>query len=260
MSRLARFMGSTAIAVLCLFLSACSEQELYGKLSERAANEMVAVLQSNGISAKKLSKEGQQFAVTTSQDSFAKAVEVLRANGYPKDQFDSAGQIFKKEGFVSSPIEEHARLEYAKSQELSDTLSHFDGVILARVNLAVPERDPLSDKPRVSSASVYIKHRKEVDLLSKKAQMVALVVNGVQGLPYENVTVVLDPSEAAPVMSQSIDAPAGSSGFSQAALTIALVGCILAAIGGGLWYLQRYRPSRERGLSLVAAEEPDRGA
>jgi type III secretion protein J len=248
MSRLASFMGSTAIAVLCLFLSACSEQELYGKLNERAANEMVAVLQSNGISAKKLSKEGQQFAVTTSQDSFAKAVEVLRANGYPKDQFDSAGQIFKKEGFVSSPIEEHARLEYAKSQELSDTLSHFDGVILARVNLAVPERDPLSDKPRVSSASVYIKHRKEVDLLSKKAQMVALVVNGVQGLPYENV------------MSQFIDAPAGSSGFSQAALTIALVGCILAAIGGGLWYWQRYRPSRERGLSLVAAEEPDRGA
>jgi type III secretion protein J len=259
MSSLARFMGSMAIAVLCLFLSACSEQELYGQLNERQANEMVAVLQSNGISAKKLRKEGQQFAVTASQDSFARAVEVLRATGYPRDQFDSAGQVFKKEGFVSSPVEEHARSQYAKSQELSDTLSHFDGVILARVNLAVPERDPLSDKPRVSSASVYIKHRKEIDLSSKKAQMVALVVNGVQGLPYDNVTVVLDPSEAVPAMPQSIDATPAQSSFSQAALTIALVGCILATVGGGVWYWQRNKPSRERGLSLVVAEESDRG-
>lgn len=256
-----RSIGSMAtVAMLCLFLSACSEQELYGQLTERQANEMVAVLQSAGLSAKKLRKEGQLFAVSTSQDSFARAVEVLRATGYPRDQFDSIGQVFKKEGFVSSPSEEHARLQYAMSQELQNTLSSIDGVVLARVHLAVPERDPLSDKPRVSSASVFIKHRKEVDLSSKIAKIKGLVVNGVQGLPYENVSVEFFPSESLSIISTASDVAPARSEFSQAALSVALIGCLLAAVGGGLWYWQRYRPARERGLSLVVAKEPSRGS
>jgi type III secretion protein J len=253
-----RLVGSMVVATLCLMLSACNEQELYSKLNERQANEMVAVLQSAGLPAKKLSKEGQLFAVSTSQDSFARAVEVLRATGYPRDQFDTAGQVFKKEGFVSSATEEHARLQYAKSQELNDALSNIDGVILARVQLAIPERDPLSDKPRASSASVLIKHRKEVNLLPKLDQIKGLIVSGVQGLPYENVSVMLDSAEAISAISRPTDVPATQSDFSRVALTVALIGCIFAAIGGGLWYWQKRKPSLQRGLSLVAAEDVSR--
>ena len=40
-----------ALAATALLLSACGEKELYRDLSEREANEMVAVLQNAGVSA-----------------------------------------------------------------------------------------------------------------------------------------------------------------------------------------------------------------
>jgi len=46
------FARRLALPCLMLWLLAgCSEQELYGQLNERQANEMVAVLRSAGIAA-----------------------------------------------------------------------------------------------------------------------------------------------------------------------------------------------------------------
>ena len=59
-------LAAAALAAATLLLAACSEQELYGQLSERQANEMVAVLRSTGIAAEKVSSEGK-FSVTTSR-------------------------------------------------------------------------------------------------------------------------------------------------------------------------------------------------
>jgi len=179
------------IGILLLALSGCNEQVLYSKLSEQQVNEMVAVLQMAGLSAKKENLGKGLFAVTISSHHFANAVEHLYAYGYPREQFDSLGNVFKKEGFVSSPLEERARLVYAQSQEMGNTIARIDGVVMARVHLAVPEKNPLNDTIKPSSASVFIKHRREVDLSASVSQIKSLVVNGVEGLPYDNVTVAL---------------------------------------------------------------------
>ena len=189
-----RLLAATA-GTLILACAACSsDQALYSKLSERQANEMVAVLLSAGIDAEKISNDGQ-FSISTPTKNFSAAVRALSAQGYPRDTFDSMGDVFKREGFVSSPLEERARLSHAMSQELANTIASIDGVITARVHLVMPENNPLIDKPQPSAAAVFIKHRADHDLQSQVTQIKALVVNSIEGLKYGNVTVALFPAE-----------------------------------------------------------------
>ena len=194
-AHLPRLLAAASAASLILACTACSSnQELYSQLSERQANEMVAVLLSAGIAAEKRSQDGR-FSIATPAESFSAAVRALSAQGYPRDTFDSMGAVFKREGFVSSPLEERARLSHAMSQELANTIASIDGVITARVHLVMPENNPLVDKPQPSAAAVFIKHRPDRDLQSQVTQIKALVVNSIEGLKYGNVTVALFPAE-----------------------------------------------------------------
>jgi type III secretion protein J len=193
-ARLRRLLVMLAVSGL---LTACSGTDLYSQLNERQANELIAALQSAGISADKRSKDTVVWTVRVAKGDFARAVDTLRAQGLPREEFESLGRVFRKEGFVSSPLEERARLNYGMSQELSNTLTSIDGVLVARVHLAVPERDPLSDRPRPASASVMVKHRPGIDMSQHIGQIKALVVNSVEGLSYEHVTVSLFPAHEA---------------------------------------------------------------
>jgi type III secretion protein J len=92
------------------------------------------------------------------------------------------GDIFKKEGFVSSPLEERARYLYALSQELAQTLSLIDGVVSARVHVALPEHRPLDDAPRSASAAVAIIQEPDVDLSPLEIDIKAIITDGVEGL------------------------------------------------------------------------------
>ena len=258
---LSRAFGRLLRAVLlpaaaAFMLAACGTQDLYAQLDEQQANEMVAVLRGAGIDADKEAREGQSFAVIAAQSDFARAITVLRANGYPRDSFDSIGRVFKKDGFVSSPVEEHARLTHALSQEIANTLSHIDGVVVARVQLALPDKDPLADKPQPAAAAVFIKHRAGVDLSGSVNQIKALVVNSVEGLPYDNVTVALFPAQGWP---DAAAAPARAvSPLDVALMLLAALGMTALLAGGGLWLWRRRRagtkPRVEPGGTITALE------
>lgn len=180
--------------LVALALTGCNSQELYSKLNERQANEMVAALREAGIDSEKKAADGT-FSVLIAAKDFGAAVNTLKAQGLPKNEFQSLGQVFKQGGMVSTPTEERARMLYALSQELSNTIANIDGVITARVHLAMPEKNPMIDKVRPSGASIFIKHRADRDLTSQVAQIKALVVNSIEGLPYDNVTVALFAAE-----------------------------------------------------------------
>lgn len=188
-------MRKVSTLLLCLLLAGCSQQVVFNRLDEAAANEMVAALRQSGITAEKAQKDAA-YAVTVPDGDFARAVQVLQALGLPRVEFDSLGKVFKREGFVSTPLEERARLVHALSQELSHTVSSIDGVLLARVTLVMPDKHPLSDKYTPSSAAVLIKHRPGLDIDAMVPKVKALVVNSVEGLPYEGVTVVAFPAES----------------------------------------------------------------
>jgi type III secretion protein J len=250
--RLALVAGCT----LTVLLAACSRQELYSQLTERQANEMVAALRGAGIDAEKQSQEGR-FSVLTGSGDFPRAVQVLNAQGLPREAFDTMGKVFKREGFVSSPLEEHARLLHAMSQEISNTLANIDGVVTARVHLVVPERNPLADKPQPAAASVFIKYRPDRDLSAQVAQIKALVVNSVEGLAYDNVTVALFPADAMPDDAAKAARPAAQTPAARTAsletplLSGGLAGALALGGGGMLWWRRRGNPS-----ALPAPNEP----
>lgn len=241
---------------LLVLLAACSQQELYGQLNERQANEMVAVLRNAGLVAEKtLARDGKSFAVNTTAHDFSRAVEVLHAGGFPRDAFDNLGQVFKKEGFVSSPLEERARFTHALSQELSSTLSNIDGVVQARVHVSVPEKNPLADKPAPATASVFIKHRPGVDLSQQLGKIKALVVNSMEGLPYDNVTVALFPAEPIPPAAPRSALAAAWDNYGTVLLTAAGVGFAALAAALALWWRQRRPLGGPTGAQVSAAPD-----
>lgn len=217
-------------------IAGCSGQELYRDIDEREANEMVAVLMRAGIDSSKVPGEKGTFTVEVSQGDFARSVDVLRQHGLPRDQYESLGTVFKKEGFTSSSLAERARLVYGISQELSNTISQFDGVIEARVHLALPEADPLTGAANPPSASVFVKYREGFDLPSQTAAIKALVTNSVEGLGYDKVSIAMTEAKAPPVPLST--AGTGSLGTILAGIG-ALIGIGFVALAGWRAYAAR---------------------
>ncbi len=193
-----RHIWLAVLLALGLSLAGCSKQNLYANQSEEHANEMIAVLGESGIIADKEAGEEGTYNVNVTQADFAKSVELLRSRGLPREQFESLGTIFKPGGLNETPLAQRARLIFGLQQELSQTINEIDGVVTARVQLAMPQPDPLSQDIRPSSASVLVKYRTGFDLRSQTSAIKALVANGVEGLNYDNVSVVMVPAQALP--------------------------------------------------------------
>lgn len=179
--------------VLAVALAACTT-ELYTKQSENDANQMMAALLQHGISAEKKSADGgKTWNVSVGNDDVVQAMSVLASAGLPAEKKASLGDIFKKDGLISTPTEERVRFMHGVTQELSDTLTQIDGVIVAKVHIVLPNNDPLATTTKPSSASVFVKYRPEADLSAMTPAIKSLVAHSVEGLAYENVTVTLAP-------------------------------------------------------------------
>jgi len=194
-SSLPRWVQRALVLLVALLLSAC-ETELYNNLDQRQANEMVATLQQRGIPAQRVAVKGGQYTVVVDKARFAESITILNDAGLPKQEFQTMGQVFKKDGLVSSPTQERAQMIFALSQELSRTVSEIDGVLSARVHLVLPENDMLRQQLVPSSASVFIRHRSDAPVGNLVPQVKMLVANGVAGLSYDKVSVVLVPVDS----------------------------------------------------------------
>ena len=238
-----RRLRLTMAALLLCALAACgSKVTLYAAASEDEANELLSVLLDSGIKTEKVpGKEGAAVLVEAGQ--VARALDILRARGLPRERFDGMGQIFRKEGLVSSPLEERARYIYALSQELTNTLSQMDGVLAARVHVVLPERGGIGETAMPSTAAVFIKHQVGYSLDALQPQIRKLVTHAIPGLTEDRVSIAL---VSAHPRASGTDAPPRTSllGFEVAPESVgglgALLGVLLVlllAAGGGLAYL-----------------------
>ncbi|MFP8968064.1 type III secretion system inner membrane ring lipoprotein SctJ [Pokkaliibacter sp. CJK22405] len=190
------------VVVLTLLLAGCGKEvELYRQLSEVDANEVLAELASKHIEAEKvIAKDGVTIMIDS--DSMARAVDILEAAGLPRKRRDNMGDIFKKDGVISSPLEERARYIYALSQELESTLSQIDGVVVARVHVVLPERVAPGEAVQPASAAVFIKYlpsQLDPDVILPRVQR--MVTSSIPGLAdtkdeKDKLAVVFVPAEA----------------------------------------------------------------
>ena len=188
----------TFVALLFLLLGGC-KVELYTDLPEQEGNEMLALLLKHGIESEKQPGKDNMVSLFIEEDQTARAVEILSRNGYPQTKFSTINDIFSNDGLVSTPFEERTRYIYGLSQEVSETLSNIDGVLVARVHIVLPAESSsgIGNKKVVSpaSASVFIKYNSDYDLDSYIPQMKSIVANAIEGLSYDQVSVSLFPAE-----------------------------------------------------------------
>jgi len=179
--------------ILCLLVGGCNE-EVYSNLEEDEANEMLATLIANGVSATKTDYGKSGFSVHVDSNSMLRAIVILKDAGFPKRMRDSIGTLFPKSGIISSPFEERVRYIYALSEDIANTLSKIDGVLTSRVHIVLPEKRRPGQEAKPSSASVFLRYQPGVDLEFFIPQIRRLVSSAIEGLEYSSVTVVLKES------------------------------------------------------------------
>ena len=252
---------AVGLALMLCALAGC-QTELYSKLDEREANDMIALLHKYGVAAERSFAKDGTSQISVEERQLPQAIELLKANGLPRRTFTNMGEVFKSSGLISSPTEERARFIYALSEELSRTISDIDGVLSARIHVVLPKNDLLRQDATPSSASVFIRHDARAPLKSLLPHVKMLVANSIEGLSYEKVSVVLVPVErpaieaAAPrtVGTAGLMTPRTAGGASQA-LTLSLAGLPALLLTGALafWFGRRQARRGHGDLQPVAS-------
>lgn len=258
----------SVLIVFALCVAGCSDRvELHRQLSEQDANEVIAELADKQVRAQKNpTKNGVSVSVNTLDIS--RAVNVLEAAGLPRATRSTLGEIFRKEGVISTPLEERARYIYALSQELEATLSKIDGVIVARVHVVLPERIAPGEPVQPASASVFIKHNTRLDPDSIQSRVRRLVASSIPGMATaldnpQKITTVFVPSAAFQEKQQLIFfgpflVPEHNLGFWKTVVVSAVTGLSLIMIALAIW-LYRFLQLRNKPAS-GSQSQPAEGA
>lgn len=211
-------------------LAGCNKVELYSGLHENEANQMMALLLENGVDCEKLPGTEGTFILHVESDSFARSVEILKEHGFPRANYQGVGEVFAKSGLVSSPSEERIRFMNALSQDIAGTIALIDGVLNAQVHIVLPNNNPFVQDAHPSSAAVFISYRPDSNVPGSVSLIKNLVLNSVEGLSYDKISVALFPASIKTV-------PASHKSSPQDNPLVLLGGVLLLAalIGGGVF-------------------------
>jgi type III secretion protein J len=204
----ARVLGFVALVAST---SACdSPREIVHGMTELEANEILVVLEDQGISGDKTMEEGRivtwKVAVPTSRSR--DALKVLVNNRLPKPRSTTLGDVYPpgSGGMIPTKSEEKAKFLLAMQGEIERILKSIPGVQDAKVSVVVPEKNVIRDvdtPPPPATASVAIVYNPDKD--GKKPvpeeRIQSLVAAGVEGLKPQNVQVVMKENRPSPIVS-----------------------------------------------------------
>lgn len=246
---------SRSLSLFALVALAGCDSSVAGSLDEDQANEIVVALDGQGISALKHEEDGVSetpvFRVDVSRDDMARALTTLRAAELPRHDERGIEEVFGAGGLVPTATEERARYTSALSGELARSLETMDGILDARVHLALPEtRDlPLDAPPPHPRASVLLKYRHGAVRPYDDDAVRAIVAGAVQGMEASDVAVVGVAAPAAPTSAQTalvrigpIAVTRGSAGALKLLLGGSIALNVLVALGAAVLVLRRKKP------------------
>ncbi|NGX58369.1 MAG: Nodulation protein NolT [Chlamydiae bacterium] len=199
------------LVILIVFTGCSSTTTIYHGLDERDANDILVYLDNKGIKSYKIQAAatggGAQkeilWDIAVPNEDEKHAMALLRAAGLPRRAGQSLLTIFEKGGLVPSELEEKIRYEAGLGEQIASTIRKIDGVLDAEVQLSFPEDDPLNPERKKGdvTASVYVKHTGVLD--DPNTQLIPkirrLVASAIQGLKFENVTVIPDKARYADI-------------------------------------------------------------
>lgn len=252
--------GAWVLAAAAVLAGCERPSELLGRVGEADANASLRVLREHGISAEKVyRKDG--ITITVAPRDTVSALDTLNAYGLPRGTSTSLGDVFKREGMVSTPLEERARLVHALSKELEGIIEAIDGVVVARVLVVLPDRALPGEPLKPPSASVFVKHRDDLDPDLIRQQIARLVGSAVPGLAEgwrERVTVVFvraaDPAPGrAHAAAAAQAATAADASRHRSAWLAAILGVVALTSVSGVMLVRRLRRTAKGGDAATGA-------
>lgn len=184
------------IALLALGAAGCQTPVLHG-LSEQDSTRTLAILQEQGIMAGKEpdNLETGTWKVMVPRQDVVRVWSVLQQYRLPSSPGRRFQDVFGKNKLVVAPIEERALFLEALQGEIGHTLEGVQGVVAARVHVAIPEPDLSGQNPRESKASVMIEYSPDASGQPplRPDEVQKLVASGVADLKTENVSVIMKP-------------------------------------------------------------------
>lgn len=192
-------LGAVALLIVVTFV-ACGGVALYQDLSEEDANEIMVLLNENGIKAVKKKEVRQNeifWSVVVGNSEMARARELLMQHNLPRHRELGLTGVYKEKGLIPTPDEQKARYLLALKGEIINSLERIPDVVDADVVLNIPTKDEFASAEekakRRPTASVIVKLKPpatgEPSLTEAKVQ--EFVANSVEGMSPREVTVVL---------------------------------------------------------------------
>jgi len=249
--------------ILAVLLAGCGKNvTLQAALQDTDANEIVLALTGAGIVVNK-HQDKTGVSLQVAEADIPRATAVMQAAGLPRRNRSNLGEVFKKQGMISSPMEERIRYLHGLSEELEATLQQFDNVVSARVHVVLPERIAPGEPIQPSSAAVFIKYRMPMDEDAITPRVRRLVASSIPGLVGEDgrskVTVVMTPAEAPPrAVEWTMVGPFKIEAESATPLLSTLLGMaalIVAGLGYAAFNVARRHPAVARMLAGRAAKQ-----
>jgi type III secretion protein J len=181
--------------VFALSVAACQDVCVLEGANETEASRAVVALSRAGLGAERSREDAlgtnTTFRVCVARDAVSQALRVLATNEIPRREEPGFAEVYGSRGLVAGADEDRARAAQALAGELARTLEAIDGVVDARVHLALPDtRDVSGDAPVLRpSASVMVKYTGDRPPYDEP-DVRRLVAGAVQGMRPEDVSVV----------------------------------------------------------------------
>lgn len=187
------------VAALALMLTGC-KQELFKDQNQRDTNAMLSALLKRGIYATKKDQGKGLFTLYVDDSQVVSSLEILRRQSLPPENYATLGSTFPKEGMMSSPLEEEARLGFAIAQELAGTFSELDGVLSTKAHVVMQKQDPVTEVITPATTSVFIRYLPGSSVEQYVPHIRNLAANAVPNLKYDNTYVFLFPASDTIIM------------------------------------------------------------
>ncbi|RQH09092.1 type III secretion system inner membrane ring lipoprotein SctJ [Paraburkholderia dinghuensis] len=260
-------MRRALILLPLLFLIGC-KSSLFESLDEDQANQIAAVLSQHGIDAVKERNADKTWSISVDSNNVTTATEITREYALPHGGHANFGELFSRQGLISNPGEDQVRYVYGLTEELSETLEKIDGVLIARVHVVQPERDPLMQQVTAPSASVMIRYRSDYNLDYMRDKIRGLVAGSVEGLTPDHVNLTLVPVtpdvESGIAGSNRSACIAASDGNSRRAVMLTLIFLAVTAMIVSAWVwgkgVRSFAPTffRRRNIKKMAGQPAEK--
>ena len=160
-----RWVGRLLEVGTLLASVACSVQ-IASALDDGSANQMIVALERGGVTGSKESdpQNDGKWILSVPKGDATHAVTLLSREGLPAPRRVGLAEIAEQNALIPSLQMEQARLLVGIANDLERSLMTVDGIVSARVHLAIPAWDPLvhASSCTVEGASVLIRYRGRV--------------------------------------------------------------------------------------------------